>query len=123
MDLLEDCNEQLEQSPNQNDVPPMQISTAHPVNHIVSNNALYQAPIIQQNYHQPQVQRNSFFLKWIAGTTISKCYGCRKKIQYPPKFAPDDLVMIYKDIRQFRDPVTKVLRYSDAPKNVHFYSQ
>ena len=57
----------------------MQISTAHPVNHIVSNNALYQAPIIQQNYHQPQVQRNSFFLKWIAGTTISKCYGCRKK--------------------------------------------
>ena len=48
-DLLEDCNDQLEQSSNQNDVPPMQISTAHPVNHVVLNNALYQPPIIQQN--------------------------------------------------------------------------
>ena len=49
VDLLEDCNNQLELSSNQNDVPPMQISTAHPVNHIVLNNALYQPPIIQQN--------------------------------------------------------------------------
>ena len=49
VDLLEDCNVQLEQSSNQNDVPLMQISTAHPVNHIVLNNALYQPPIIQQN--------------------------------------------------------------------------
>ena len=49
VDLLEDCNVQLEQSSNQNDVSPMQITTAHPVNHIVLNNALYQPPIIQQN--------------------------------------------------------------------------
>ena len=46
---------------------------------------MYQPPIIQQNYQQPQIQRNSFFLKWIAGTTVSKCYGCCKKIQNPPK--------------------------------------
>ena len=44
--FLEDYNDQFS---NQNDVTPMQISTAHPVNHIVSNNALYQ-PSIQQNY-------------------------------------------------------------------------
>ena len=62
-DLVEYCNGQLEQSSNQSDVLPMQISTAHPFNHIVSNNALYQPPIIQQNYQQPQVQRN----RWIAG--------------------------------------------------------
>ena len=37
VDLLEDCNDQLEQSLNQNDVPPMQISTAHPVNHVVNH--------------------------------------------------------------------------------------
>ena len=49
VDLLEDCNNQLELSSNQNDVPPMQISTAHPVNHIVLNNALYYPTIIQQN--------------------------------------------------------------------------
>ena len=48
MDLLADCNIQLEQMLNQNDVPPMQISTAHPVNHTVLNNALYQPAIIQQ---------------------------------------------------------------------------
>ena len=73
------CYDKLNQSSNQNDFPPMQISTAHPVNRIVSNNTLYQSPIIQQNQQQPQVQRNSFFLKWIAGTTISKCYGCQEK--------------------------------------------
>ena len=37
VDLLEDCNDQLEQSSNQNDVPPMQISTAHPVNHVANH--------------------------------------------------------------------------------------
>ena len=36
VDLLEDCNDQLEQSSNQNDVPAIVISTAHPVNHIVN---------------------------------------------------------------------------------------
>ena len=38
--LLEDCDVQLEQSSNQNDVPPVQISTARPVNHNVLNNVL-----------------------------------------------------------------------------------
>ena len=79
VDLLEDCNDRLKQNSNQNGVPPMQTSTAHPVNHIASKNALYLPPIIQQNYQQPQVQRNSLFLKWIAGSTISKCYGSMKK--------------------------------------------
>ena len=98
----------------------MQISTAHPVNHIASNNALYQPRIIQQNCQQPQVQKNSFCLKWTTGATVLKCCGCREKIKNP-KLAPHDLVMTYKDIREFRDPVTEALRYSDAPQNVHFH--
>ena len=57
----------------------------------------------------------------VAGTTVSKCYCCLEKIQDPPKLATDDLVMAYKDIHQLRDPVTGVLRYSDAPQNVHFH--
>ena len=57
----------------------------------------------------------------MAATTVSKCYGCGKKIQNPPTLAPDDLVMAYKDIRQFGDPVTEVLRYSDVPLNVNFH--
>ena len=44
-----------------------------------------------------------------------------KKIQNPLKLAPDDLVMTYKDIRLFGDPVTVVLRYFDAPQNVDFH--
>ena len=79
VDFLEDYNDQLQQNSNQNGVPPMGTSTAHSVNHIVSKNALYLPPIIQQNYQQPQVQRNSLFLKWIADSTISKCYGSMKK--------------------------------------------
>ena len=77
--------------------------------------------LLLKNYQQPQVQRNSFILKWIAGTTFLKCYGCREKIQNPPKLALDDFVMAYKDISQFRDPVTGVLRYSDAAQNDHFH--
>ena len=41
------------------------------------------------------------------------------KTLLPP--TPDDLVTAYKDIRQFGDPVTEVLRYSDAPQNVNFH--
>ena len=41
----------------------------------------------------------------------------------PPKLAPDDLVMAYKDIRQLRDPLTGVLRYSDARQHFHFHLQ
>ena len=118
-DLLEDCKDQLEQSSNQYDAPPTQISTAHLVNYIVSYNALYQPAISQQNYQQPHVRRSSFFLEWIATTTVSKCHGCHEKLQNPPKHAPNDLVMAYKNIHQFRDPVTGVLRYSDALQNIN----
>ena len=51
--LLEDCNDQLS---NQNDVPPMQISTAHPLNHIVSNklciNHLFNKIISSHRYRE-----------------------------------------------------------------------
>ena len=54
---------------------------------------------------------------------VSKCYGCCEKIQNPSKLTTDDLVMKYKDIHQFGDPVTRVLQHSDAPQNVHFHLQ
>ena len=59
----------------------MQISTAHPANHIVLNNALYQPPIIQQNQQQPQVQRNSFFLKWKLAPLFQSAMVAAKKYQ------------------------------------------
>ena len=54
---------------------------------------------------------------------VSKCYGCCEKIQNPSKLATDDLIIKYKDIHQFGDPVTRVLQYFDAPQNVHFHLQ
>ena len=62
----------------------------------------------------------SFLNGWLAPLFQSAMVAA-KKIRNPPTLAPDDLVMAYKDIRQFGDPVTEVLRYSDAPLNVNFH--
>ena len=44
----------------------------------------------------------SFTLKWLVGTRVSRCYGCGGVIQNPPLNCPDDLVVMYRDIGQFR---------------------
>ena len=55
VDLLEDCNDQLERSLNQNDVPPMEISAAHPVNHMVCINQLLFNRIISSHEYKETV--------------------------------------------------------------------
>ena len=62
-----------------------------------------------------------FRLKWVAGTTVSRCYGCNGEITNPPISIPDDLVVVYRDIRQFRERETGQLRLTTAPQNVHFH--
>lgn len=64
---------------------------------------------------------NAFVLKWLVGTKVSRCYGCGGGIQNPPLNCPDDLVVMYRDIRQFRDRVTGQLTASAEPQNVHFH--
>lgn len=64
---------------------------------------------------------NKFHLKCVAGTTISKCYGCGGEIANPPHVLPDDLVIVYRDIREYRDRVTGQLQRSASPQNVHFH--
>lgn len=65
---------------------------------------------------------NNFFgLKWVAGTTVSRCYGCNGVIKNPPESIPDDLIVVYRDIRQFRDRNTGQLRVTAEPQNVHFH--
>ena len=46
VDLLEGCDDQLEQSSNQSDLQLMQISTAHPVNLIIIHNDIISHHII-----------------------------------------------------------------------------
>ena len=39
----------------------------------------------------------------------------------PPHSVPDDLIMAYRDIRQYRQRNTGQLQFSNGPQNVHFH--
>ena len=64
---------------------------------------------------------SSFGLKWVMGTTVSRCYGCGGEILNPPQAVPDDLVIVHKDIRQYRDQNTGQIQFTREPQNVHFH--
>ena len=72
--------------------------------------------------HAPPTANGSLFtLKWLLGTRVSRCYGCGGVIQNPPLNCPDDLIVVYRDIRQFRHRITGQLTTSTEPQNVHFH--
>ena len=62
-----------------------------------------------------------FFLKWVQGMTVWKCYGCNRVIQNPPLQRPDDLIVFCRDVREYRDRLSGQLRRSDMPQNIHFH--
>ena len=66
-------------------------------------------PIVQQQISNP------FFLKWVSGTTVSKCYGCNGSIPNPPISMLDNLIVAQKDIRHYRDRHTGQLQFSGQP--------
>ena len=79
---------------------------------------------LQQGFNIAQsspTQTNGFRLKWVTGTTVSRCYGCNGEIKNPPESVPDDLVVVYRDIREFRQRVTGQLQYMHGPQNIHFH--
>ncbi|CAB4038427.1 Hypothetical predicted protein, partial [Paramuricea clavata] len=60
----------------------------------------------QQSFFPPSTvpsQENLFKLKWVPGTTVSRCYGCCRDMKNPPHSIPDDLVVVYRDHRQYRE--------------------
>eukprot|EP00112_Aurelia_sp_Birch-Aquarium-sp1_P014213 Seg3053.4 transcript_id=Seg3053.4/GoldUCD/mRNA.D3Y31 product="hypothetical protein" protein_id=Seg3053.4/GoldUCD/D3Y31 len=69
----------------------------------------------------PNQHQMVFSLKWVAGTTVAKCYGCGKKIQNPPICTPDDMILVTRDVRHYRDPVTGQMTVTAQPQNVHFH--
>lgn len=81
----------------------------------------------QQSYWGPQAvmpntgSTNSFQLKWLLGTNVSRCYSCSGVIPNPPQDVPDDLVIVYRDLRRYRDRQTGQLQCTGAPQNVHFH--
>ncbi len=66
-------------------------------------------------------QMNSFWLKWLPGTRVTRCYGCNGEIRNPPVSVPDDLIVAYRDVRQYRQKNTGQILYSNGPQNVHFH--
>ena len=72
-------------------------------------------PVVQQKISNP------FFLKWVSGATVSKCYGCNGSIPNPPLSMVDILIVARKDIRHYRDRNTGQLQFSSQPQNVHFH--
>ena len=69
----------------------------------------------------PATNGSTFLVKWLMGTRVSRCYGCGGVIQNPPLNCPDDLIVVYRDIRQFRHRITGQLTTSTEPQNVHFH--
>ena len=60
---------------------------------------------------------NHFTLKWLAGTRVSRCYGCNGEIRPPPpESVHDDLVVVYRDVRQYRSRDTGQIQYTQSHK-------
>lgn len=72
------------------------------------------------HFQQLTLWKNSI-LKWVPGTTVSKCYGCGNKIENPPQALPDDLIIVFRATREYRDRITGQLQTSNSPQNVHFH--
>ena len=115
-------------APNVTNPPP---NLLHPqqINQPIQTNFPRPIPeIVQhQTYHIPSPtpvpadQTNSFWLKWLPGTHVSKCYGCNGEIKNPPDSVPDDLIVAYRDIRQYRERDTGQIQFSNRLQNVHFH--
>ena len=61
----------------------------------------------------------SFFqLKWVAGTIVTRCYGCGGDIQNPPLGAPEDIVIVYRDIPRYRDRYTGELHCTETERDL-----
>lgn len=80
-----------------------------------------QQPYAGHSVGMPSLNTNYFHVKWLAGTEVTRCYGCGGDIQNPPLDVPDDLVIVYRDIRQYRDWYTGQLHRTDTAQNVHFH--
>ena len=69
---------------------------------------------VQQQISDP------FFLKWVIGTAVSKCYGCNGAISNPTITMLDNPTVAWKDMCHYRDRSIRQLHFSSQPQNAHF---
>ena len=62
-----------------------------------------------------------FSIKWVAGTTVSSCYGCSLAIVNPPILPEHAFCIVHRDLRHYNDPVTGLPKVTPKPVNVHFH--
>ena len=62
-----------------------------------------------------------FSLKWLPGTNVSRCYGCGMEITNPPTVGPDDIIIVHRDFRSYREKETGQERWTAEPQNIHFH--
>ena len=87
-------------------------------NHLLGSQ--YSIILLHYNVTQQQLS-NNFLLKWVNGTTVSKCYGCNGRIPNPPTTPLENLIIARKDVRHYRHRTTGQLQCSSQPQNLHFH--
>ena len=81
-----------------------------------------------QTVAKPQLDTTTFKVKWLKGSRVYRCYGCRKNIRPKPMKGEDeivppppwDFVLARLELRQIPDP-TGGLRMSIKPEPVHYH--
>ena len=86
-----------------------------------SQNSAFQTMPTSSTTSQVAGVPSSFYLKWVEGTKVSKCYGCGGIIKKRPENRPDDLIIFCHDIQEYRDRLTRQLQQSSSAQNVHFH--
>ena len=84
----------------------------------------YQSPLFSESQDAKTTGRHilgGFSIKWVAGTTVSSCYGCRLAIVNPPNVAVHAFSIAHRDVRHYNDPVTGLPKVTSNPANVYLH--
>ena len=65
---------------------------------------------------------DNFFLKPLAGSLVSMCYGCGNQIRVPPyiPLPPHDFCIVHKEFRAFYAP-DGTRKVTKEPQNCHYH--
>ena len=84
----------------------------------------YQSPLFSESQTVKTPGRHTlegFSIKWVAGTTLTSCYGCSLEIGNPPILPEHAFCIVHQDVRHYNDPVTGLPQVTPKPVNVNFY--
>ena len=86
----------------------------------------YQSPLFLESQAAKTPGRHilgGFSTKWVAGTTVSSCYGCSFIIVNSPILREHAFCIVHPDVRRYNDPVIGLPKVTPKPVNAHFHSK